>query len=134
MLDAGGALLIIGQLCVRPFFAAQIMKLRRSVQTERESSLRCRVPALHRSPVLVTGSAHVAQGVGSEFKSRSAGCIERRSEFQFGDETGVLRCWSPNQIASVNRRYRSALRLGLEFGRGSHDSAHLTAPVTELCR
>ena len=40
----------------------------------------------------------------------------------------------PNQIASVNRRYRLPLGVGLEFGRVFHDAAHLTAPVTELCR
>ena len=40
----------------------------------------------------------------------------------------------PNQIASVNRRYRLPLGVGLDFGRGSHERAHLTAPVTELVR
>lgn len=38
----------------------------------------------------------------------------------------------PNQIASVNRRYRLPLGVGLDLDRGSHDPAHLTAPVTEL--
>ena len=40
----------------------------------------------------------------------------------------------PNQSASVNRRYRSPLGVGLDFGRVRHDSARLTAAVTELCR
>lgn len=37
-----------------------------------------------------------------------------------------------NQIASVNRRYRHPLGVGLGCGRVLYDSAHLTAPVTEL--
>ena len=40
----------------------------------------------------------------------------------------------PNQIASVNRRYRLPLGVGWEFGRLIHDRAHLTAAVTELVR
>ena len=38
----------------------------------------------------------------------------------------------PNQSASVSRRYRLPLGVGLEFGRVLHGWAHLTAPVTEL--
>ena len=37
-----------------------------------------------------------------------------------------------NQSASVNRRYRLPLGVGLDFARDSHDAAPLTAPVTEL--
>ena len=110
------------------------MKLSRSVQTERESSLRFRVRSVHLRPVLVAASAHEAQHVGCDFESRSAGCIERRSEFQFGDQRDMSRGWLSNQGASVNRRYRLPLGVGLDFDRLSHDSAHLTAPVTELCR
>ena len=110
------------------------MKLSRSVQTERESLLRCRVPPLHLSPVPVTALAHAAQHVGSEFESRSARITERRSEYQFGDERDMSRGWLSNQGASVSRRYRLPLGVGLDFDRVIHDSAHLTAPVTELCR
>ena len=41
--------------------------------------------------------------------------------------------WS-NQIAPVNRRYRSPLGVGCGFDRVLHDSRHLTAAVTELHR
>ena len=46
----------------------------------------------------------------------------------------IRRGWWSNQIASVNRRNRLPLRVGLEFGRVIRDSRPLTAPVTELCR
>ena len=110
------------------------MDLSFSVQTECESSLRFRVRSLHLHPVLATRSAHQAQHVGSELASLSAGITERRSEFQFEDATQLLRGWLSNQGASVNRRYRLPLGVGLEFVCASHDSAPLTAPVTELCR
>jgi hypothetical protein len=108
------------------------MKLSRSVQTECESRSRFGVRALHLHPVLITRSAHQAQYVSSELVSLSAGITERRSEFQFGDRRDMSRGWWSNQSASVNRRYRLPLGVGLEFGRSSHDRAHLTAPVTEL--
>ena len=41
---------------------------------------------------------------------------------------------TPNQIAPVNRRYRSPLGVGGEFGRVIHDSAGISAVVTELVR
>ena len=110
------------------------MHLSLSVQTECESSLRFRVRALDLSPVLVADAAHEAQHVSSECESRSAGISERRSEFQFGDQRDMSRGWLSNQGASVNRRYRLPLGVGLDFGRVIHDSAHLTAPVTELHR
>ena len=110
------------------------MKLSCSVQTECESPLRFAARALHLHPVFVADSAHQAQHVSFQFESLSVGTTERASEFQFGDETHKLRCWSSNQIASVNRRYRSPLGVGLEFGRVRHDSRHLTAAVTELHR
>ena len=110
------------------------MKLSRSVQTECESSLRFRARPLHLHPVSVTRLAHEAQRVSSELASLSAGITERRSEFQFEDERDMSRGWLSNQGASVNRRYRLPLGVDLEFGRDSHDRAHLTAPVTELCR
>ena len=105
-----------------------------SVQTECESGSRCGVRALDLHPVLMTGPAHQAQHVGSELASLSAGITGRRSEFQFGDRRDMSRGWLSNQGASVNRRYRLPLGVGWEFGRASHDSAPLTAPVTELCR
>ena len=110
------------------------MELSFYIQTECGSQLAFATRALHLHPVLVTDSAHEAQHVASEFESLSADCAERRSEFQFGAQTHRLRGWSSNQIASVNRRYRLPLGVGLDFGRSSHDSRPLTAPVTELCR
>ena len=110
------------------------MKLSRSVQTECGGQLPFPARALDLHPVLMTGSAHQAQHVSSELVSLSGGITKRRSEFQFGDQRDMSRGWLSNQGASVNRRYRLPLGVGWEFGRVIHDSAHLTAPVTELCR
>ena len=110
------------------------MKLSLSVQIECGGQFPFPTRALDLHPVLVTDSAHQAQHVSSELASLSAGTTERWSEFQFGDERDMSRGWLSNQGASVNRRYRLPLGVGLDFDRGIHDSAHLTAPVTELCR
>jgi hypothetical protein len=110
------------------------MKLSRSVETECESRFPFRSRALHLRPVLVAGSEHQAHHVGSELASRSAGYAERDREFQFAGQPDMSRGWLSNQGASVNRRYRLPLGVGWEFGRVSRDSAHLTAPVTELWR
>ena len=110
------------------------MKLSRSVETEYESRFAVGLRPLHLSAGLAAMSAHQAQHVSSELASLSAGITERRSEYQFEDERDMSRGCLTNQGASVNRRYRLPLGVDLGFGRGSHDSAHLTAPVTELRR
>ena len=83
-------------------------------------------------PRLMTALVRSIDGQSSERDAdRTPTPSDGLGQISCGD---IRRGWGSNQIASVNRRYRLPLGAGGEFGRVIHDSRHLTAPVTELCR